>query len=123
MRDIIETPRYLKDAKRARLSDAKFAEIRNEWSCEPPPGVVIPGTGGARKLRLSGHAKGKSGGYRVIGFALGSDGPLYLLALFSKSERVDLTQAERNQLRDELTAMAVAYEKAKSDDHGGEPDS
>ncbi len=123
MRETVETPRYLKDAKRVRLSDAKLREIRDEWRRGPIPGDIIPGTGGARKVRIRGHGKGRSGGYRVIGFALGSDGPLYLLALFAKSERVDLTQAERNDLRRELTEMTADYIKATADDQGRQQDS
>jgi|SRR5215472_9319477 hypothetical protein len=65
----------------------------------PDAGVEIPGTGGARKVRVAGRRKGKSGGYRIITFYTGRDVPVFLLNVFSKGDRVDLSQAERNELR------------------------
>ncbi|MCX7304421.1 MAG: hypothetical protein NTV73_08780 [Hyphomicrobiales bacterium] len=36
-------------------------------------GDIMPGTGGARKLRFAGRGKGKSGGYRIITFYADAD--------------------------------------------------
>lgn len=72
-------------------------------------GDVIPGTGGARKVRFVGRGKGKSGGFRVITYFAGTDLPVFLLTLFAKGERVDLTQAERNEMRRELAGLADDY--------------
>lgn len=78
-------------------------------AANPSAGVEIPGTGGARKIRVAGRGKGKSGGYRVISFYSGGNIPVFLLNVFSKGDRVDLTQAERNELRNELAGLAVDY--------------
>jgi hypothetical protein len=67
---------------------------------------VIPGTGGARKIRLAGRGKGKSGGYRVITFYSGGDVPVFLLTVFARGERADLSKAERNALA-QLTKLLV----------------
>ena len=75
----------------------------------PMAGDEIPGTGGARKLRFAGREKGKSGGFRVVTFYSGRDVPVFLLAVFSKGDRVDLSQAERNALRHELKGLAADY--------------
>lgn len=64
------------------------------------------GTGGCRKIRFAGRGKGKSGGYRVITFYSGLDMPVFLLTVFGKSERADLTKAERNMLA-ELSRLLV----------------
>jgi len=69
----------------------------------------MPGTGGARKVRFAGRGKGKSGGYRVVTYFGGSDLPVFLLAVISKGERADLSQAERNELRAELSGLAADY--------------
>ena len=47
---------------------------------------------------LAGRGKGKSGGYRLITYFGGADAPVYLLTVFSKGERDNLTKAERNML-------------------------
>ena len=74
-------------------------------------GFVIPGTGGARKIRFSGRGKGKSGGYRVITFYAGADVPVFLLNVFVKGEKVDLSQAECNELCKELAELADDYRR------------
>ena len=75
----------------------------------PCGGDVIPGTGGARKVRFAGRGKGKSGGYRVVSYFAADDVPVLLLALIDKGERADLAQAERNELRKELRGFADDY--------------
>jgi hypothetical protein len=46
-------------------------------AANPSAGVEIPGTGGARKIRVAGRGKGKSGGYRVISFYSGGNIPCF----------------------------------------------
>ncbi len=61
------------------------------------------GTGGVRKLRWRRGGQGKSGGVRVIYCFHNEDmPPLYLLTLFAKGDRANLTRAERNELADLL---------------------
>ena len=71
----------------------------------------VPGTGGARKVRFAGRGKGKSGGYRVITFYSGSEVPVFLITLFAKGEKVDLTQAERNAMKRELAGLVEDYRR------------
>jgi len=77
----------------------------------PQAGDIIKGTGGARKVRVPGRGKGKSGGFRVITYFGGGDIPIFLLNIFAKSERVDLSQAERNELRKILRALGDTYRR------------
>ena len=51
-----------------------------------------------RKLRVAGKGKGKSGGYRVITYFGGTDIPVFLLTVFGKGERANLSRAEINDL-------------------------
>lgn len=62
---------------------------------------VIPGTGGLRKLRVSNEAKGKGkrGGYRVIYLDLPEVKRTYLLGLYGKGEKADLSQDEKKVLK------------------------
>jgi len=58
----------------------------------------MQGTGGIRKLRWSAQGKGKSGGVRVIYYYHNETIPLFLLTVFGKGEKANLTKAERNDL-------------------------
>jgi len=109
MQSVIETPDFLRDADRAGLTAEERGRIVTKLASEPTAGVDIPGTGGARKLRFAGRGKGKSGGYRVITFYAGQDIPVFLLNVFAKGDKVDLSQAERNELRRELAGLAADY--------------
>jgi len=80
-------------------------------AANPDAGAEIRGTGGARKIRFAGKGKGKSGGYRVITFYSGSDIPVFLLNVFAKNEKTDLSQAERNKFKTVLADLADAYRR------------
>ena len=77
----------------------------------PDAGDPIPGTGGARKVRFAGKGKGKSGGYRVITFFTGLELPVFLLNVFAKGDKINLTKAERNELRAILAEIASTYQR------------
>jgi hypothetical protein len=66
-----------------------------------------------RKIRFGGKGKGKSGGFRVISFYSGADIPVFLLNVFAKNEKTDLTKAERNEFKATLTKLAAAYRGKK----------
>ena len=51
-----------------------------------------------RKLRWARDGRGKSGGVRVIYYYHSEAMPLYLLTMFAKNERANLSKAERNAL-------------------------
>lgn len=109
MHCVIETRAFASDAKSAGLSEDEITSIKLMVSRNPSLGEAIPGTGGARKSRFGAGGKGKRGGCRVIFFFAGDDVPVFLLSVFQKGERVDLSQAERNQLRQTLKKTAEAY--------------
>jgi hypothetical protein len=106
---VIETAQYLRDAARAGLAGEARANVVRLIAGNPQAGDLIPGTGGARKIRLAGRGKGKSGGYRLVTYYAAADVPVFLLAVIDKGERADLTQAERNALRAELAGLAKDY--------------
>jgi hypothetical protein len=109
MHAVIETSAYLNDAAAAGMSDDERSGIVNFIAANPMAGVLMPGTGGARKLRFAGRGKGKSGGYRVVTYYAASDVPVFLLAVINKGERANLSKAEQNALRVELSAIAEDY--------------
>ena len=56
---------------------------------------MIRGTGGARKARAARGGRGKSGGV------------IYLLDVYAKSEKEDLTDAERREIRKLAVALVL----------------
>jgi mRNA-degrading endonuclease RelE of RelBE toxin-antitoxin system len=106
---VLETPTFLRDIAQSGMSEDQHERIARQVAENPTRGDVIPGTGGARKVRFAGRGKGKSGGYRVVTYFAADDVPVLLLALIDKGERADLSQAERNALRMELQGFAADY--------------
>jgi hypothetical protein len=111
MHTVIETEGFLSDAKAAGLTEQECSEIVGCIAFNPTAGHKIKGTGGARKVRFAGNGRGKSGGYRVITFYSGDDVPVFLLNVFAKKEKIDLSQAERDELKATLFALANNYRR------------
>ena len=65
----------------------------------PDVGDVIPGAGGARKVRWAAKGKGKRGGVRIIYVYVVVAARIYLLRCYAKNVRTDLTADERKALR------------------------
>ena len=113
MRTVVETPAFLSDAEVIGLSAAERSEILIFLAKHPDAGDVIPGSGGARKVRFMGRSKGKSGGYRVMTFFTGPAFPVFLLNAFAKNEKTNLTKAECAALKKILNAIAATYLKER----------
>ena len=106
MQTIAETSEYLRRAEKL-LSDDERRDVLAYLAEHPRAGDLMEGTGGVRKLRWSRGGRGKSGGVRVIYYFHSEAIPLYLLTLFAKNERSNLSKAERNELA-ELVGILVA---------------
>lgn len=94
---VAELPEYLRTASKL-LADADRRAIVDHLAAHPAAGDLIEGTGGVRKLRWARDGRGKSGGVRVIYYFHSGAMPLYLLTMFAKNERANLSNAERNAL-------------------------
>lgn len=97
---IVETPEFLVRARRLPGEDERAALV-DHLAANPAAGDLMVGTGGARKLRWAAKGKGKSGG----------DIPVFLLSVFGKSQKANLSPAERNELKVILSALANDYRK------------
>lgn len=97
MHTVVETVPYLADADRI-FGVEERGTIVDVVSADPQCGIVVPGTGGLRKLHVAASGRGKRGGARVI-YLFGDDRvPVFLLAAFAKNEKSDLSPAERDKL-------------------------
>ena len=107
---VVETPGFLRDSA-ARLTEDERIEVIDFLARNPDMGDLIPGTGGARKLRWRAQRRGKRGGFRVIYYFHNEAMPLFLLNVFAKNEKVNLTKAEQNEIRTLLPRLVAGYRK------------
>jgi hypothetical protein len=110
MQGVIETPRYLADTERLFTADEREA-IVDLVASDPRCGVVIPGGGSIRKVRVGFGGRGKRGGARVLYMFGGDDVPVFLLAAFAKNEKADLTPTERAAMAKAVATMLANYRR------------
>src|SRR6185437_16368345 len=99
---VAEVPEFLRRSKEL-LSSVEREALIEYLAKHPKAGDLIQQTGGVRKLRWARSGRGKSGGLRVIYYFHSDRIPLYLLTVFAKGERANLSVDERHALA-ELTA-------------------
>jgi hypothetical protein len=93
MRTVIETPTFEKLADKIWTEDDRLDFIA--WIAQYPlAGDVIPGADGARKVRWSIKGQGKRGGVRIIYFNVSEQGAVYLIPLYQKSEKENISPNE-----------------------------
>jgi hypothetical protein len=97
MQTIVELPEFNRKAQNLLLHEEKLSLI-NYLAAHPQAGDLIRGAGGIRKLRWAAQGKGKSGGVRVIYYYHNGVIPLFLLTVFGKGEKANLSKAECNDL-------------------------
>ena len=112
MQTVVETPSYLADAERLFSLDQRKA-IVDRLASDPTCGVVISGGGGIRKVRFGFGARGKSGGARIVYLFSGTDLPVFILAVFAKNEKANLSASERNALGKMVAAMIEDYRRRR----------
>jgi hypothetical protein len=93
---VIEFPGYLRRADEF-LSAAEQDAVVDLIAYEPTCGDLIPGTGGLRKVRIGRGDSGKRGGARVIYYFYNPDFPVFIMALYAKNEKADLSAREKKE--------------------------
>lgn len=89
---IAETEPYRKKAAKF-LSEEERNELIAYLSEHPASGAIVQGTNGVRKLRWA-----RSGGYRIIYYFHSEIMPLYLLTVFGKNEKANISDKEKQIL-------------------------
>jgi len=95
MQTVVETPSYLTLAEKL-FSESERGEIVATVADDPACGAIMTGTGGFRKVRVAREGMGKSGGARVVYIWRNDKFPVFLITVFPKNEKENLTKAERN---------------------------
>ena len=108
LQTVVETPALLSAAKGV-LSDEERVAIVNAIAANPAAGVSLGG--GLRKVRVPLAGRGNSGGARVVVLYAGDDVPPFLLTVFAKNERSNLTASEQAELVTLAKSMVAAYRR------------
>lgn len=108
LQTVVETPAYLA-AARGVLSGALRDRVVNLVAENPEVGVPLGG--GLRKARIARPGSGKSGGVRVVFLSAGEDIPVFLLTVFAKNEKANLTARERTVLIAVAKELAADYRR------------
>ena len=109
---VVETPFFLRKAL-GLLTDEEREQLTGFVGANPEMGDVIPASGGVRKLRWAAKGKGKSGGVRLIYYFHNEAFPVFLLTVYAKNQKANLTKAERNELRDLIPKLVKTYGKGR----------
>ena len=81
--------------KQKKLLEEDFELFERHLTEYPEWGDLIIGTGGIRKIRLKSSHGGKSGGFRVCYFDNPEDEELFLILIYPKNEKEDLSNEEK----------------------------
>ena len=105
---IAETEPFQKKVKKL-LSTKEKEDLIDYLAENPTSGNLIQGTGGIRKLRWSIGSKGKSSGIRVIYYFHSGIMPLYLLTVFGKNEKSNISSEEKNLLSKIVKKLVIFW--------------
>jgi hypothetical protein len=93
------------------LTEAEQEAVIDLVAYEPACGDLIPGTGGLRKVRIGRSGIGKRGGARVVYYYHDQRLPIFLLALYAKNEKGDLTTAEKKEFAALVKEMVTQWQR------------
>ncbi len=98
-RMFIETSEFRRRWSRLGLGEEDLRELQGYLLEHPNAGDTVQGTGGVRKLRWARPGRGKSGGVRTIYIDFADREAMWLITVFSKNEKTDLSAEERAEIK------------------------
>ena len=110
LQTVVELDTFLKRAK-AIMSDAERMAIVSFLAANPEAGASLGG--GLRKVRIQRPGTGKSGGYRTLYVFGGITMPLFLVTVFAKNEKDNLTKAEQAAAVELSKQLLTTYGEAQ----------
>ena len=92
LQTVVELPEFQRRAK-AIMSEQEREAAINFIAANPNDGVSLGG--GLRKIRIPREGGGKSGGFRTLYVFGGNHMPIFLITVFAKNEKANLSKAEQ----------------------------
>ena len=117
-REFIETPSFTKKWFSLGFTDDDLAGLQQFLIKNPDAGDTMVGTGGLKKIRYALEGRGKSDSARVCYVDFAAFEKNYLIQVFSKDEKQNLTDAEKNAVKKVIAVLKS--EAAKNWRHGNE---
>ena len=105
---VAETAVFMRQAGALWTEDERF-EFVDFIARNPEAGDLIPASGGVRKVRWGRRGSGKRGGVRMIYFYHDPAMPLYLLMIYAKARRDDLSPDARRTVQGLAARLKEAY--------------
>ncbi|MBQ6814436.1 MAG: type II toxin-antitoxin system RelE/ParE family toxin [Lachnospiraceae bacterium] len=99
IRTFVQTREFTKKWEELGYDDSDLRKLEFELIKNPDGYPVIRGTGGLRKMRFAKDNSGKSGGVRVCYVDFVIKETIYLITVYPKSEKDNLSFAERNEIK------------------------
>jgi hypothetical protein len=84
------------------LDDDGYDALQQYMMQNPEAGVLVPGSGGVRKLRWRIEGAGKRGGLRVIYYVRYQPREFWMLTLYAKTKQENVPAHILRQLKEEF---------------------
>ncbi|MDR2050134.1 MAG: type II toxin-antitoxin system RelE/ParE family toxin [Treponema sp.] len=97
-REFVMLPEFEHQWKKMGLADDELRELQETLLQNPKAGNVIRGTKRLRKMRIAFRGQGKRGSGRVAYVDFTIHGVIYLITVYPKSEKDNLSRVERNEI-------------------------
>ncbi len=112
--EFIEAPAFTRYVDQY-LADEEYRQLQNQLANNPELGVVMPGTGGFRKLRWADpkRGKGRRGGLRIIYYYFLADLQIWLMTIYDKDEASDLSPKVKKALKGDIENELHARQAAR----------
>ncbi|MCX7375478.1 MAG: type II toxin-antitoxin system RelE/ParE family toxin [Alphaproteobacteria bacterium] len=107
---VVELPLFQRQARDV-WDDADRAAFVDFIARNPESGDLIPEIGGVRKIRWRRQGTGKRGGARVVYFYHDPQMPIFLLLVYAKAQRENMTPDEKKQVRALATTLKQGYDR------------
>lgn len=106
-RTFIQTKEFSSNWDRLGFNDGDLRQLEYDIMTKPDKYPVIQGTGGLRKARFAFENQGKSGGVRVCYVDFVMKETIYLITVYPKKEKDDLSQAECNEIKKMIVLLEM----------------
>ncbi len=104
--NVIATPRFRRDIKKLAKKyislKSEYANLINDLETNPEQGVSLGNNCYKIRISIASKGKGKSGGARVITYAVVKENTVFLLTIYDKSEKENISNKELNELLNQI---------------------
>ena len=113
-REFVMMPEFDRQWQKLGLGDNELRQLQETLLQNPKAGDVIRGTKGLRKIRIAFEGQGKSGSGRVAYVDFTVHETVYLITAYPKSEKDNLSKAERNEIAKVIVRLEQGLKKQEA---------